>query len=107
MTQPDTGPTEVPVFDVYNRLLMVRPVDMLTGVFTADTGDRYGIVTLRDQGTTFTAYLPSDGLGGWLTALQQLKRNLDAPSGQGLIVPGIALPGQAGGGLNGQRRTRG
>jgi hypothetical protein len=88
--QPDgTEPPTVPVIDIANRLLMVRPVDLLTGIFTADSGERFGIVTLRDQGTTFTAYLPSKGLRDWRAVFDQLQRDVDAPTGRGLIVPGI------------------
>lgn len=96
-TQPSQQPdgvnppvgADVPLFDPGNRLLMVRPVELVTGIYTHETGQRFGISTLRDQGTTFTAYLPEEALAEWIKVYEQLYRDLTAPSGRGLIVPGI------------------
>jgi hypothetical protein len=91
--QPDgvepSAADDVPLFDPGNRLLMVRPVELVTGIFTHESGQRFGILTLRDQGTTFTAYLPLQAVTEWLKVMEQLKRDLEAPTGRGLIIPGL------------------
>jgi hypothetical protein len=91
--QPDgvepSAAADVPLFDPGNRLLMVRPVELVTGIFTHESGQRFGLATMRDQGNTFTVYLPAEGLASWIKVYEQLYRDLTAPTGRGLIVPGL------------------